>query len=103
MQRRSFLGVKKKVSDIDFNVTDIELEHGVSAGIYLRSLSESTIPPYEEHLCRIKANISLSAWQTMPRMEKAMIVALMQIENAVQGHQSEAEIKKAKASAPKGK
>ncbi len=33
----------------------------------------------------------------MDRMEKAMIVAIMQIENAVQGHQTEAEIEKSKS------
>lgn len=73
----------------------------MSAGILLRSLSETTIPPYYEHLARIKAGKSLQDWQDMSRWDKALTVAIMQIDNAVQGHQAEAEIKQAKRNASK--
>lgn len=98
-QRRTFLGVKKRLGDTDYNVTEVELEHGVSADIFLRSLSQDTIPPYYEHLFRIRAGISLNDWQTKSRTEKALLVAVMQNESAVQGHQAEAEIRKAKKNA----
>lgn len=71
----------------------------MSAGVYLRSFSEDTIPPYYEHLFRIKANVSLGDWQKMSRAEKALIVAIMQVENSVQGHQVEAEMNQAKKNA----
>lgn len=98
-QPKTFLGVKKRLGEVDYNVTEIELEHGVSAGIYLRSLSADTVPPYYEHLYRIRAGISLDDWQNKSRTEKALLVAVMQNEAAVAGHQSEAEIQQAKQSA----
>lgn len=98
-QRKTFLGVVKRLGDTDWNVTEVELEHGVSADIYLRSLSEDTIPPYYEHLYRIRAGVSLDDWHNRSRTEKALLVAVMQNEAAIQGHQSEAEIKRAKRDA----
>lgn len=91
----------KRIDDIDYGVTEVELEYGVSAGIYLRSLSKDTIPPYYEHSARMKAGKSLSEWESMSRWEKALVVAIVQIDNAVEGHQAEAEIKHAKANAKK--
>lgn len=97
----TFLGVTKRIDEIDYGVTEIELEYGVSAGIYLRSLSEDTIPPYYEHSARVKAGKSLAEWEAMSRWDKALVVAIMQIDNAVQGHQAEAEIKHARANVKK--
>jgi hypothetical protein len=94
-QRRNFLGVKKKLDELEWNVTEIELEHGVSAGILLRSLSEDSIPLYYEHVARTKAGKTLSEWERMDRMDKAMAVAIMLISNSIEGHQAEAEIKNA--------
>lgn len=91
--------MKKRIDEIDYNVTEVDLEHGVSAGILLRSLSEDTVPPYYEHLARVRAGKSLSEWQEMSRWDKALIVAIMQIDNSVQGHQAEAEIKSAQRKA----
>lgn len=71
----------------------------MSAGILLRSLSEDSVPPYYEHLSRVRAGKSLSEWHAMSRWDKALIVAIMQIDNAVQGHQAEAEIKSAQRKA----
>lgn len=95
--------MKKHLEYLDYNVTEIELEHGVSAGILLRSFSEDGVPPYYEHLARVKAGKSLSEWQSMNRWDKALIVAIMQIENAVKGHQAEAEINKATQAAERQK
>jgi hypothetical protein len=91
----SFLGAKKRLGDEELNVSEIELEHGVSAGILLRSFSESTIPPYYEHLARLKLGKTLDEWQALGRWDKAMAVATMQVENAIHNHQAEAEIKQA--------
>lgn len=91
--------MKKRFDELEYNVTEIELEHGVSAGILLRSLSEDTVPPYYEHLARVRAGKSLSEWQVMGRWDKALIIAIMQVDNAVQGHQAEAEIKSAQRKA----
>lgn len=71
----------------------------MSAGILLRSLSEDTIPQYYEHLARVKYGKSLSEWMAMSRWDKALIVAIMQVDNAVQGHQAEAEIQRAQRKA----
>lgn len=67
----------------------------MSAGITLRSFSEDMVPPYYEHLYRIKAGKSISEWDSMSGKEKALAIAVMQIDNSVQGHQAEAEIKRA--------
>jgi hypothetical protein len=77
------------------------LEHGVSAGILLRPLFEENISPYYEHLARVRSGKSLHDWQEMSRWDKALTVAIMQIENAIQGHQAEAEIKRAERNAKK--
>ena len=68
----------------------------MSAGILLRSFSEDTIPPYYEHKARMRAGKSLTEWSEMDRWDKALAVAMMQIGNAVEGQQAEAEIKQAK-------
>jgi len=91
--------VKKRLDDLDYNVTEIELEHGVSAGILLRSLSEGTIPPFYEHKARMNAGKSIQEWLEMSRWDKAMAVAMMQVSAAVEGHQAEAEIKRAERNA----
>lgn len=98
-QRRSFLGVKKNLGDIDWNVTEIELENGVSSGITVNMYSQDMIPPYYEHLARTQSKISLDRWAEMGRWEKALTIAIMFTSNAVQNQQSEAEINHAKANA----
>lgn len=95
--------MRKRLGDDDFNVADIELEHGVSAGITLRSLSEGTIPPYYEHQARIRANITMERWMEMSRWDKALTVAMAQTEKAIEGHQAEAEIKQAQRDANRNK
>lgn len=98
-QPRSFLGVRKRFDDRDVSITEVELEYGVSAGVFLRSFSEDMLPPYDEHLARIRAGKSLKEWQAMGRWERALTVAITRIDNAVQNHQAEAEIKNAKRNA----
>ena len=94
----------KQVGEVQENITRVELEDGVNAGIYWRSLGEGFVPIYEEHLARLERNISMEAWYSMEAMERAMIIAVRRIENATKGHQSEAESKKLKRqSAMRGK
>jgi hypothetical protein len=90
---RSFLAVTKKIGSIESPVTEIQLEHGVSAGIHLRVLAEGLIPLYEEHEARLERGIRLKEWEEMDYIEKALIVAQRRIRNAAQNLQSEAEIK----------
>lgn len=75
------------------NVTEVELEHGVSAGIRLRSLAKWTIPVFEEQDVRIQNNMSLAQWDELPYMDRVMLVAVTRIRNAVKNLQSEAEAK----------
>lgn len=93
MPPRSFLSVTKRIGEIEVPVTQIELEHGVKAGIHLRVLTEGLVPLHEEHEARLERGIRLADWETMEYMEKALIVAHRRIRNAVQNLQSEAEIK----------
>jgi hypothetical protein len=71
----------------------------VSAGISLRSISQNTIPIFEEHMARLRSENSVEHWMEMSQTEKAMIVALYRIDNAMHGHQSEAEIAMSKRKA----
>ena len=89
---RSFLSVTKKIGDVEVSVTQIELQHGVSAGIHLRSLSEGMVPLHEEHEARLERGILLKQWEEMEYLEKALIVAQRRIRIAVHNLQTEAEI-----------
>lgn len=90
---RSFLSVTKALGEIEAPVTEVQLEHGVNAGIHLRVLAEGLVPVYEEHEARLERGIRLREWDEMEALEKALIVAQRRIRNAVQNLQSEAEIK----------
>lgn len=89
---RIFLGTTKRIGDVDVSVTKIELEHGVSAGIHLRSFVEGLIPFQEEHEARLERGIRLIEWESMPYMEKVLIVATRRVRRAMQNLQQEAEI-----------
>ena len=90
---RSFLSVTKRIGEVDVPVTQIELEHGIKAGIQLRVLTDGLVPLHEEHEARLERGILLRDWETMEYMEKALIVAQRRIRNAVHNLQNEAEIK----------
>lgn len=53
------------------------------------------VPTFEEHIARVERNISISTWSEMDPMEKAIIIALRRIDNAMKNLQMEAEIKAA--------
>jgi hypothetical protein len=91
----SFLGATQRIGEQDVPVTSIELEHGVSAGIRLRSLGNNLVPLYEEHEARLERNFGLEAWAAMGADEKALIVAARRIRIAMSNLQSEAEIRAA--------
>ena len=82
-----------KQDEITRNVTEVELEHGVSAGIGLRSLGNGMIPVFEEQDVRIDNKMSLAEWDELPYMERAMMVAVSRTKRAVSNLQSEAEIR----------
>lgn len=81
---------------MDTPATKVELEHGVSPGVWLGSLANGLIPVYEEHLARLERGINLDEWAKMSVDEKAMIVAVRRISNAMQNLQAEAEIVQSK-------
>lgn len=88
---------------MDVSVTKIELQHGISTGASLRSFGEDMAPLFEEHEARLERGISLEAWGTMPRMEKAFLIAHRRIKLSLQNLQSEAEIKHSESKAKKAR
>jgi len=79
--------------EITRNVTEVELEHGVSAGIGLRSLVKGMIPVFEEQDVRIDNRMSLAEWDALPYMERVIIVALTRTKRAMSNLHAEAEIR----------
>lgn len=93
----------KQIGEVDENITRIELDHGVSAGIRLGSLGPDMVPMFEEHIARLERGISLDAWYALPPMERAMVIAVRRLDNAMKNLQTEAEIKHSKRNMPRGK
>jgi len=87
-----FLGASKNLDGRNIPVTEIELEHGVSAGVQLRSPSAGLVPIYEEHETRLERGIDIQTWMEMEETEKALIVAARRIRIALANLQAEAEI-----------
>lgn len=73
-------------------MTEIDLEHGISAGITLRSAAAGLVPIYEEHAARLESGISVADWMEMDETEKALVVAARRIQIATKNLQAEAEI-----------
>ena len=90
----NFLKVTKYNGEIDVSVTKIELAHGVSAGILVSTPISGIVSLYEEHTARLEHGIGLKTWSEMEVDEKAMIIALRRINNAVKNLQEEAAIAK---------
>lgn len=91
------------MGEVDESITRIELDHGVSAGIRLGSLGEDMVPLFEEHTARLERNIRLKDWYEMEPMERAMVVAVRRLDNAMKNHQAEAEIRHSKNKARRGR
>lgn len=89
----------RKIGYNEQNVTNIELDDGVSAGIKWGIAVEGNVPVFEEHAARIEMKCKLQEWLDMDPMEKAMIIAVRRIEMASKNQQSEAEAKKMKQDA----
>ena len=92
----NFLRVTKSIGYTDADVTKIELGDSVSAGIRWGSLGVDMVPMFEEHLERISRRYTLEQWAALDPIEKAMMIAVRRIENAMKNLQAEAEAKKAK-------
>ena len=90
---KNFLGATKFIGGMNAPVSQIELEHGVNAGISLRAYNKNMVSIYEEHGARLERGISLDDWMAMDTLEKALIVAHRRIRVAIHNLQEEAQIK----------
>ena len=77
-------------------MTRVELDNAISAGIQWGSIGAGMVPTFEENSARLERNYTLEAWSKLDGMEKAMIVAIRRIGNAMQNLQTEAEIRASK-------
>jgi len=80
-----------KQDELTRNVTEVELEHGISAGIGLRSFGNGMIPVFEEHDVRIENRMNLAEWDELPYMERVIIIAVSRTKRAMSNLQAEAE------------
>lgn len=101
MTRPTFLRVTKQVGEVQENVTRVELDNAVSAGISWGQIGAEMVPIFEEQIARVERNYTLEQWAKLPRMEKALIIAIRRVDNASKNLQAEAEIAKAKRDAKK--
>jgi len=83
-------------------VTQIELEHGINIGVNLRVLGRDMVPLHEEHEARLERNIRLDEWTSMPRFEKALVVANRRVRIALANLQAEEEIRETNRKTAKG-
>ncbi len=97
--RNPFLGVTKLVGETHELITRVEIERRVDAGIIWRSIGEGMVPIFEEHAARSERGYSVEKWYALEPMERAMIIAIRRIDNAMKNHYSEAEAKQAKREA----
>lgn len=94
----------RRAGERDINVTEIELDHGVSAGVSLRLLGNGLAPVFEVEDARQENRISIQTWYfEMSEMERALIIARRRIDRAMKNLQTEAEIKKAEREANKNR
>lgn len=82
-------------------MTRIEPVNTVSAGIRWGAVSDQFVPLYEEHAARIEAHYSIDAWYALDMMERAIVIAIRRIGNAMTNLQMEAEMKAVKQKAKK--
>ncbi len=88
--------VTKSIGYTEETVTKIEPANTVSAGIRWGAISGEFVPLYEEQVARIEAHYTMDAWYALDPLERAMVIAVRRIGNAMQNLQMEAEIKAAK-------
>jgi hypothetical protein len=82
--------------EVTRNVTEVELDHGVSAGIGLRSFGNGMVSVFEEQDVRIDNKMSLAEWDELPYMERVIIIATKRVKRAMKNLQAEAEIRESK-------
>ena len=82
--------------EVTRNVTEVELDHGVSAGIGLRSFGNGMVSVFEEQDVRIDNKMSLAEWDELPYMERVIIIATNRVKRSMKNLQSEAEIRESK-------
>jgi len=95
--------VTKRAGDVQENITRLEVDNLISAGISWRKLAPDLVPLFEEHSARIERDKSIEQWYGMEPMERAIIIAQRRIEIAMKNHQSDAEAKAAKRKTPRKK
>lgn len=93
--------VTKQIGDLRENITRIELDNAVSAGVLWGSLGADMVPLFEEHSARLERDYTLAEWYALDRMERALVVAHRRIDMASRNLQSEAEIRDAKRKSKK--
>lgn len=96
-----FLGVTKRVGEVNESVTRVEIESRVNAGISWKSLGQGMVPIFEEHSARLERGYSLEKWYALDGMERAMVIAAKRIDTAMKNHYSEAESKQMKRDSKK--
>ena len=74
-------------------VSKIELEHGVSAGVLLKSFGADMVSIFEEQETRIENAISLDMWSEMHETEKALLIAARRTRIAIKNLSEEAQIR----------
>lgn len=89
----------KRVGEINVNVSRIELDEAVSAGISWRTLGPGMVSIYEENVARHEAGILIDDWMAMGRTDKAMTIAIRRIKIASENLNGEAQVKAAKRKA----
>ena len=80
-------------------MTQIELKHGIDAGIRLLALGSGRGTRQAAHARRLERAGGLRAWADMPEREKALAIAHRRNATAIHNLYAEAEIEKAKRDA----
>jgi len=97
-QPQSFLGVTKSVGYTDHPAHLVEFDNAIYAGLKWRVISPALVPPFEELPARRPVGYQLHAWYyALDHMERAFEVALFREEQAIKGHQADAEARSLKA------
>lgn len=95
--------MSKRIGDVDTPITEIELEHGISAGIQQRIGASGLVSTYEEHEARLTRGYNVNDWYALDPLERAICVAQLRISRAMENQQAEAEIRHSKMEAARGK
>ena len=72
------------------------MDDSISAGIQWGSIGAGMVPTFEENSARLERGYTLEAWSKLDRTEKAMIIAIRRIGNAMSNLQTEAEVRASK-------